>query len=157
MHELIFYTHMTEETQNFGQWIGKHAEEDLFIALTGDLGAGKTHLVQGIAKGISILDNITSPTFSIMNIYDGKLPFKHFDFYRLDRAEELYNIGWDEYSVGGVTVVEWANLFPDLIPEEALCITIQVLSETERKFIITWTDKTPSTLIKELTQYVTSH
>ena len=105
MHELIFYTHMTEETQNFGQWIGKHAEEDLFIALTGDLGAGKTHLVQGIAKGISILDNITSPTFSIMNIYDGKLPFKHFDFYRLDRKEELYNIGWDEYSVGGVTVV----------------------------------------------------
>ena len=157
MHELIFYTHMTEETQNFGQRIGKHAEEDLFIALTGDLGAGKTHLVKGIAKGIGILDNITSPTFNIMNIYEGKLPFKHFDFYRLDREEELYNIGWGEYSVGGVTVVEWANLFPDLIPEEALCITIQVLSETERKFIITWTDKTPSTLIKELKQYVTSH
>ena len=157
MHELILTTHSVEETRDFGIFIGKHAEDDLFIALSGTLGAGKTHLVQGIARGLDIDEVVTSPTFNIMNIFEGRLPLKHFDFYRLDREEDLYNIGWDEYSVGGVTVVEWADMFPGLIPKEVIRITMEAESETVRKLTIQWEEQAPQKLVKEIEQYVAGH
>lgn len=104
------------ETAALGRFIGEHAADGLFLALIGDLGTGKTHFVQGLAAGLGIEGAVTSPTFTIMNYYDGALPLKHFDFYRLNDAEELYGIGWDEYGAGGVVVAEWADLFPEVIP-----------------------------------------
>lgn len=106
------------ETAALGRFIGEHAADGLFLALIGDLGTGKTHFMQGLAAGLGIEGAVTSPTFTIMNYYDGALPLKHFDFYRLNDAEELYGIGWDEYGAGGVVVAEWADLFPEVIPRK---------------------------------------
>ena len=80
MDKVNLTTHSEEETMAFGEWIGAHAVNDLFIALNGDLGTGKTHFVQGLAKGMGINDAVGSPTFMIMNYYEGVLPLKHFDF-----------------------------------------------------------------------------
>lgn len=125
---------------DFGRRIGEHAADGLFLALVGDLGTGKTHFVQGLAAGLGIKDVVASPTFTIMNYYDGPLPLKHFDFYRLRDVEELYNIGWDEYSVGGVTVAEWADLFPEAVPPEAIRITLTAKGETEREIAVSWNE-----------------
>ena len=86
MDKVNLTTHSEEETMAFGEWIGAHAVNDLFIALNGDLGTGKTHFVQGLAKGMGINDAVGSPTFMIMNYYEGVLPLKHFDFYRLGES-----------------------------------------------------------------------
>ncbi len=156
-NEVIIPTKSTEETMAFGEFLGKLKEEGLFIALDGDLGAGKTHFVQGFAKGMGILDPITSPTFNIMNYYDGDLVFKHFDFYRLNDVEELYVIGWDEYGEGGVIVCEWASLFPEVIPPTAISISIEITGETERNLRISFGDEAPENLQKEIVKYAASH
>lgn len=151
--EIKIISKSVEETITLGNIIGENAVDDLFIAMSGDLGAGKTHFVQGIAKGMKIQDVVTSPTFTIMNYYEGKLPLKHFDFYRLESEYDLYNIGWEEYSVGGVTVVEWSELFPSLIPHGSLCVRIENVSLTERNIFIKWDEKTPENIIKEIKKY----
>lgn len=156
-NELTLVTKSVEETMNLGRVIGKAAVEDLFLALSGDLGAGKTHFVQGLAEGLGITGAVTSPTFNIMNVYEGRLPLKHFDFYRLDAEDDLYNIGWDEYSVGGVTVAEWADKFPSLIPEEAVQLTFTVINETERKIVVRWSARSPQPVIKEIQTYAAGH
>ena len=156
-HEVVLQTKSVDETMALGQFLGKSAVDDEFIALSGDLGAGKTHFVQGLAAGMEISGVIGSPTFTIMNYYEGALPLKHFDFYRLHREEELYDIGWEEYSTGGVTVAEWADMFPDVVPPEAIHIDIRVLSETEREIRITWSDAAPDAIVKEITHYASSH
>jgi len=156
-HEILWLSQSEKETMDFGRFLGEHSVDDLFIALTGDLGAGKTHFVQGLAEGLGITGVVSSPTFNIMNYYDGKLPLKHFDFYRLDTEDDLYNIGWDEYSIGGVTVVEWADLFPSLIPSEAIHIQIRVMNETKREIKVSWDDGAPATVVKEIETYASSH
>jgi len=90
------------------------------VALNGELGAGKTHFAKGIAEGLGSSDPVTSPTFSLVNEYrSGPLPVLHFDFYRLDSAEELIRIGWDEYlDEDAVLLVEWADKFPELLPAD---------------------------------------
>lgn len=157
MKSISLVTKSTKETKAFARRIGETAEEDLFIALSGDLGAGKTHFVQGLAEGLGVTGAVTSPTFNLMNLYEGRLALKHFDFYRLKSEEDLYNIGWDEYSAGGVTVAEWADLFPALIPAEALWMTINVLSDTSRKIDVAWMEDAPTYIIKEITTYAHSH
>ncbi len=157
MSEVMIHTHSEKETMDFGRFLGAHGEEDLFIALTGDLGAGKTHLVQGLAEGLGIEGVVASPTFTIMNYYDAPLPLKHFDFYRLNSEEELYGIGWDEYSVGGVTVAEWADMFPDVIPAEAIHVEILAAGETEREIKVSWGDRAPKAIVKEIENYASSH
>lgn len=142
-----------EDTIALGYVIGKNAVNNLFIAMSGDLGAGKTHFVQGIAKGMGIDDVITSPTFTIMNYYEAKLPLKHFDFYRLDSEYELYNIGWEEYSVGGVTVVEWSELFPSVIPLESIHVCIENVSLNERNIFVEWDKSSPENIVKEIKKY----
>lgn len=157
MTEAVIRTFSEQETVAFGEWLGKRAVDQLFIALSGDLGAGKTHFVQGLAKGMGIDETVTSPTFTILNCYEGRLPLKHFDFYRLDTEDELYNIGWDEYSTGGVTVAEWANLFPRIIPEESILIDIKYSNETEREFHISGGGKAPVSVMKEILEYASGH
>lgn len=145
------------ETAALGRFIGEHAADGLFLALIGDLGTGKTHFVQGLAAGLGIEGAVTSPTFTIMNYYDGALPLKHFDFYRLNDAEELYGIGWDEYGAGGVVVAEWADLFPEVIPPEAVTVTLEMLSVTERRITLSWGEAAPHLLTKELQTYALGH
>lgn len=156
-NELTLTTNSEKETMDFGEYLGRHAFDGLFIVLTGDLGAGKTHFVQGLAKGMGIEGVVGSPTFTIMNYYDGPIPLKHFDFYRLHSEEDLWNIGWEEYGDGGVVVVEWADMFPSLIPEEAIHIHITLSGENERNIRISWSEKTPESIVKEIQNYALGH
>nr|WP_302707666.1 tRNA (adenosine(37)-N6)-threonylcarbamoyltransferase complex ATPase subunit type 1 TsaE [uncultured Dialister sp.] len=151
-------TKSEKETMDFGRFLGQKAEEGLFLALTGDLGAGKTHFVQGLAEGLGVKGVVGSPTFTIMNLYeDGRLPLKHFDFYRLHSEDDLWNIGWEEYGEGGVVVVEWADMFPSLIPEESIHINIALSGEEERLITISWGEGAPGKIIKEIKNYAAGH
>lgn len=95
------------------------------LCMYGDLGAGKTAFVQGLAKGLGIDEPITSPTFTIVNEYEGTLPLYHFDVYRIADSDEMYEIGFDEYVYGeGVSVIEWCELIEDILPEKRYNITI---------------------------------
>lgn len=156
-NKVVIHTSAEQETVDLGCFIGQHAEDGLFIALTGDLGAGKTHFVQGLAKGMGIEGIIGSPTFTIMNYYDSAIPLKHFDFYRLESEEDLWNIGWEEYSSGGVVVVEWADMFPSLIPEESIGVQISLAGETERDIEITWGEDAPKEVVKEIQNYASRY
>lgn len=107
------------ETLALGRELGEEAGPGLVIALVGDLGAGKTTLAQGIVAGLGYSGEVTSPTFSLVQEYPGgRLPVFHFDFYRVEDEHELLDLGWDDYlERGGVAIVEWPALFPDLLPE----------------------------------------
>jgi tRNA threonylcarbamoyladenosine biosynthesis protein TsaE len=123
---MIFTINSIDETISLGEQIGKLANAGDIICLEGDLGTGKTHLTKGIAKGLNIDDNITSPTFNIVNEYEGRLKFYHFDVYRVNDPDEIYAIGFDEYIFSdAVTVIEWSNYIEELIPEEHMKILIE--------------------------------
>lgn len=102
-----------------------------FLALDGDLGAGKTLFTQGMAQGLGVTEDISSPTFTIIHEYEsGRLPLYHMDVYRLKYPEEMYDLGYEEYFYGeGVTVVEWAQIIESLLPDEYLGIEIKVIHE----------------------------
>lgn len=104
------------------------------LILQGDLGAGKSEFTRGIAQGLGISGPIPSPSFTILNVYeDGTMPLYHFDWYRLNSSEELYEMGMDEYLVGeGVSVVEWPSQCPDAVPEDCLEVVFHILDETNR-------------------------
>ena len=115
-------------TEALGSLIGSLAADGDVYCLTGDLGAGKTTLSRGIAVGLGAdVAEVNSPTFAIMNVYSGRLEMRHFDLYRIKDEDELYNTGFGEYcGTGGVTVVEWGELFLNELPEEYLQITIEL-------------------------------
>lgn len=140
-----FIVKNVDELTSLGIQLGKNCDGSDIICLIGDLGTGKTHLTKGIAKGLNIEDHITSPTFNIVNEYDGRLKLYHFDVYRVNDPDEIAAIGFDEYIFGeGVSVIEWANYIEDLIPEESLTINISKLpdlGETYRKITFDYTDK----------------
>lgn len=118
----------SEQTLKLGEIIGKSLKPGSIIALVGDLGAGKTVLVKGIAKGLEVLEEPNSPTFVIMNSYQGRIPLYHFDLYRLSDEEELLGIGYEEYFFGdGVAAVEWADRVKDIFPEHTINIQIKNL------------------------------
>lgn len=128
----IICTENEEETRALASRIGTMLSKGSVIALTGELGAGKTTFSQGLAKGLGIEEQIDSPTFSILKIYEGRLPLYHMDVYRLEEegAEEL---GLDEYLYGdGVSLVEWPSRIITLLPNETIFIEIEVLSTGER-------------------------
>ena len=127
MEEKIIYMKNEADTVSFGIELAKNAVPGTVIALTGDLGAGKTTLTKSIAKGLEIDDIITSPTFNIVKEYDtGRLPLSHFDVYRVGDVDEMYEIGCEEYFYGeGVCVVEWADLIEEIMPEDTLWINIE--------------------------------
>lgn len=124
-----------DETINLGVEIGKRAQSGDIICLIGDLGTGKTHITKGIATGLGIQDHITSPTFNIVNEYNGRHKLYHFDVYRVNDPDEIEAIGFDEYIFGdGVTIIEWANYIEELIPKEHTKITIEKLPDKGENF-----------------------
>jgi len=115
-----------EETFAFGQCLAKVLGSGQVVCLAGDLGAGKTLLVQGLADALGIEDIVNSPTFTILNVYEASFPIYHFDLYRLDYAEELLDIGFYEYTeAGGLSIIEWPDKFPGELPDEYLWIDIK--------------------------------
>lgn len=127
MEEKIIYIKNENETKKFGIELAGKLTPGIVISLIGDLGTGKTALTKAIAEGLGITDIITSPTFNIVKEYDsGRLPLYHFDVYRIGDVDEMYELGYEEYFYGnGVSIVEWADLIEELIPENAIHINIE--------------------------------
>lgn len=127
MKENIIIMKNQYETEKFGQSIGRNAAPGAIIALSGDLGTGKTTLTKAIAEGLGVKEVITSPTFNIVKQYEsGRLPLYHFDVYRIGDVDEMYELGYEEYFFGaGVCVIEWADMIEEIIPEEAMMIRIE--------------------------------
>lgn len=125
--EKVIEAFSTEDTHELGQQLGRAAQPGELYALVGDLGVGKTVLTQGIAEGLGILEPICSPTFTIVQVYEeGRIPFYHFDVYRIGDIGEMDEIGYEDYFYGdGLTMVEWANLIEELLPEHYRQITIE--------------------------------
>ena len=130
-----FTTNSPEETMRLGRKIGKLLKQGDVIALIGNLGAGKTVIAGGLCCGLGVKeDYITSPTYTIINQYDGKIPVYHIDLYRLKNLDELYNLGWDEYIYGhGVCIIEWADRAAEMLSEEYLMVNIEVTGLDKRK------------------------
>ena len=125
------------ETKEFGKKLADSLKPGDVIALVGDLGTGKTTLTKYIAEGLGIKEMITSPTFTIVQEYhDGRLPMYHFDVYRIGDVEEMYELGYEEYFFGdGVSIVEWADVIEEIIPEDAKIIFIDYTpNEGERRY-----------------------
>ena len=120
-------TFSEEETFALGERIGKEAVQGQVYTLLGDLGVGKTVFTQGVAKGLGISEPICSPTFTIVQVYEeGRMPFYHFDVYRIGDIEEMDEIGYEDYFYGeGISFVEWANLIEEIIPKDRIQITIR--------------------------------
>jgi len=130
--------HGPKETRAIGRELSLALQENSVIGLSGDLGAGKTELVKGIAEGLGATDPVTSPTFTLIHEYrSGRLPLFHMDFYRLETEKELDEIGFDDYLCEpGICAIEWADRFPDRIPRDAIRVEIQISSGNER--LIVW-------------------
>ena len=122
-----FETYSEEETFALGEKIGREALPGQVYTLLGDLGVGKTVFTQGVAKGLEIEDAICSPTFTIVQVYEeGRLPFYHFDVYRIGDVEEMEEIGYEDCFYGeGICFIEWANLIEEILPEKYMQVTIE--------------------------------
>ena len=127
-------TKSTAETRALGEKIAARLQPGDVLLLEGGLGAGKSELTRGIARGLGVTETVTSPSFTILNVYEsGRCPLYHFDWYRLESAEELYELGMDEYLGGdGIAVVEWAERCPEVVPEGSIHIRIDVTGEETR-------------------------
>ena len=124
---VIIETENPEETFALGQKIGRAATPGQVYTLIGDLGVGKTVFTQGVASGLGITEPVNSPTFTIVQVYEeGRLPFYHFDVYRIGDIEEMKEFGYDDYFFGvGVCLIEWAELIEEILPENRISITIE--------------------------------
>ena len=133
-----YITNSAQQTEQLGEKLGRILTPGTVLAYTGDLGAGKTAFTRGLAKGLEIPERITSPTFTIVNEYEGgRLPLFHFDMYRLRSADDLFDIGWDDYlERGGVCAVEWSENVADAL-EDPITVTIEKLGEESRKITVT--------------------
>ena len=126
MHK-IRESHSAAETFAYGKALGEKASPGEVYALTGDLGVGKTVFTQGFAAGLGITESVSSPTFTILHCYEkGRLPLYHFDVYRIGEVEELEEIGYEDCFYGeGVCLIEWADLIPEILPEDCIRVTIE--------------------------------
>lgn len=124
---MIIETYTASETFDIGKKIGEQAMPGQIYTLVGDLGVGKTVFTQGVAAGLQITEPINSPTFTIIQVYEeGRMPFYHFDVYRIGDIEEMEEIGYDDYFFGeGICLIEWANLIEEILPEQIISITIE--------------------------------
>lgn len=124
---MVLETRSPEETFNVGRKLGENAIPGQVFTLTGDLGVGKTVFTQGLARGLGIEEPVNSPTFTIVQVYEGgRLPFYHFDVYRIGDVEEMEEVGFEDYIMGGgVSLIEWANLIEEILPEKRTDILIE--------------------------------
>jgi len=131
-------TQSPEETEALGYALAGKLRPGAVLAFTGDLGAGKTTLIRGMAKGLGIETLVTSPTYTIVNEYEsGRIPLIHFDMYRLTSAEELFEIGWEDYSLrGAVLAVEWSEHVTEAFGPDTVYIQMEKAGETDRKITI---------------------
>lgn len=130
-------TRSERETEAAGEALGRTLAAGMCVALYGGMGAGKTAFVRGLARGAGYAGRVTSPTFAIVNEYDAKPPIFHFDMYRLGGADELFDIGWDDYlERDGVCVVEWSERVAEALPAGAVTVRINKTGENEREILI---------------------
>lgn len=124
---MVVESFSAEETFRYGQLLGERVPAGSVICLNGDLGVGKTVFVKGVAKGLGVTEPVCSPTFTIVQEYrEGRIPLYHFDVYRIEDPEEMYEIGYEEYFFGdGVCLIEWAEQIRELIPPDATQVTIE--------------------------------
>ena len=124
---MVIESFRPEDTFALGEKLGREAKPGSIYTLNGDLGVGKTVFTQGVAKGLGITEAVNSPTFTIIQIYEeGRLPFYHFDVYRIGDVEEMEEIGYEDYFYGdGVCFIEWAQLIEDILPDNCIHITIE--------------------------------
>ena len=134
-----FFTDSPKETEKLGQARGAVLQPGTVLAYEGDLGAGKTAFTRGLARGLGAVEAVTSPTYTIVNEYlSGRMPLFHFDMYRLTSADDLWDIGWEDYlDRGGVCAVEWSEQVEDAMPPETIYVTIARHPEDEHWRIIT--------------------
>lgn len=127
MSRKVIESFSAEDTGNLGRRLGREAQPGQVYTLVGDLGVGKTVFTQGFAAGLGITEAVSSPTFTIVQVYEeGRLPFYHFDVYRIGDVEEMDEIGYEDYVYGsGVSLIEWANLIEEILPENYCRITIE--------------------------------
>ena len=139
-----YLSNSVEETEALGAELAVRLEPGDVVAFTGDLGAGKTAFVRGLARGLGIPDRVTSPTFTIVNEYEGPIPLFHFDMYRLEDADALFDIGWEDYlGRGGVCAVEWSEIVRDAL--EPGCIRVDLRrGERDGQRRITVTEEEPT-------------
>ncbi len=136
MKELKVISTSLDDTHRLGESLGRNVKENMIFLLDGDLGAGKTALTQGIAKGLDITRTVTSPTFTIQKIYHGRMNLYHIDAYRLENVEQ--DLGFDEFFYDdGLTVIEWSQYMPYLIPDEYLKVSISLLEDGNRELFFT--------------------
>ena len=132
-----FITNSPAETEAVGEALGKALKPGTVLAYRGDLGAGKTAFTRGLARGLGATEQVTSPTYTIVNEYlSGRLPLFHFDMYRLSGADDLFDVGWEDYlERGGVCAVEWSENVMEAM-ENAVCVTIEKLGEDSRRITV---------------------
>jgi len=148
----IVTTRSPEETRRLGNFLGQAVERPVLFLLSGDLGAGKTCLAQGLAGGLDVPEDepVTSPTYTLMNQYKGRFDLFHFDLYRLSQPEDLLDLGFDEYVGGpGVVLVEWADRFPEVL-QEGLLIRMDWESVDRRRIRFKALDESHETLLERL-------
>jgi tRNA threonylcarbamoyladenosine biosynthesis protein TsaE len=139
--KIVYITESAEETERLGIEIGKRAVYGDVIALRGELGSGKTALTRGIAEGLGVTEEITSPTFSLMEIHEGEKILYHFDLYRIEDDREFNNLCFEEYwENDGVSVIEWAERAGSRLPERRIDINIDYISSTERRITVEYPD-----------------
>lgn len=131
-----YITHSPEETEQLAAALAQKLHGSETLAMFGGLGVGKTAFTRGLARGLGIEDGVSSPTFAIVNEYEGHFPIHHFDMYRITSWDDLYATGFFDYLENGVTVIEWSENVESALPENAIIIRLEVLSELERKITI---------------------
>ena len=133
MTPLVLRSHSARETARVGSALGQYAEAGDVFLLSGELGAGKTCLTQGIAKGLGVDEYVRSPTFVLVSVHQGRLPLYHIDIYRLDEVAEVVDLGLEEYLAGdGVSVIEWASKALEVFPQPYMLVTLTYEGENER-------------------------
>ena len=132
---MLYKSNSAKETENIAKAFAKTLKAGDVVCLWGDLGVGKTAFASGLSKGLGVTEYISSPTFTVVNCYEGNLPVYHFDVYRILDSEEMYEIGYEEYVYGdGVSIIEWPGLISDILPEVRYDITISKNLELHADF-----------------------
>lgn len=134
---MMYLSHSEKETEQLGERLGQALSPGTVVAYTGGLGMGKTAFTRGLARGLGCTERVTSPTFTLVNEYPGRIPLFHFDVYRLSSSDALYDIGWDDYlDRGGVCAVEWSENVADALPENTVRVRIDRDGDTGRRITI---------------------